>query len=43
MLEGSNILMPSFGVVCVARNGSIDALASALTHLILDIPGYFAP
>ena len=25
------------------RNGSIDAYAAALTHLILDISGYFAP
>ena len=24
-------------------NGSIDAFASALTHLLLDISGYFAP
>ena len=36
-------LVTSNMAIIPTTNGSIDAYASQLTHLILDISGYFAP
>ena len=42
-LNAADGLVTSNMAIVPTMNGSIDAYADGLTHLILDISGYFAP